>query len=443
LNDDVSYDPIEKDSPNTTRINRSVFRRKKGKVKTAETVTSFRKTNIERNITEEESYDSIFGAESSGEPSAFSGKSGSHFDSIFGDGKTSSSLTVPSNNVTPAGDDTSGFNTSDFANFPPSSDPYQEPLPGVNNLNMRERMLYKNQMYLHSNPKNASAPPSKSRIASRYESEERSDWLVNGEEGEENAATEENEDESKRKKRWGFRNKVSSPTGVEELDAKDPSPSPKKTKSKSSKKLSVKPSRYSFDDASTHRDEDDDTRTYDDDTRTYDDDTRTYDDETNYDDTTVGDTIEDTTLGESTYASYDEDDTYASEKKYSPGHKKGNRPEPILKTSTRSKDEKGDRRVIIHSHRGRKSRRDDNEFADAMCPFPSLTDIKEEVRGTCKDAKSAFHQVLHAFVIGPDDIDRMSDKIRDAKLELAENYHRQVKERKRGDTAGGKREMRL
>merc|ERR1711957_1132195 len=56
------------------------------------------------------------------------------------------------------------------------------------------------------------------------------------------------------------------------------------------------------------------------------------------------------------------------------------------------------------------------------------TAIREEVAGTYKDFMSALHQVGNAFVIGPDDIDRVADKIRDAKIEMGENYDRQVQE---------------
>ncbi|KAL3774166.1 hypothetical protein ACHAWO_009234 [Cyclotella atomus] len=515
LNDEeyIDKEPTKKvgASPNTTRVNRSVFRRKgASKVKPsqsgidssvgsrakpqAETVNSFRKKNVERSIATEESYDSIFGGETASKtPSSVVGSGsqfskGSNFDSIFGDESKASkgtNSTLQTNNISPTysteieDDAISGHNTphsghsgvtSDFASFPSNPSAYQEHLPvGVNNLNIREQMLYKNQMYLHSQQtQDQKGTESKSRIASRYKAETRSDWLNDGEEmtvGEMTLdmraeATTDDEDfetegRSKDKmKRWNIlrKSKVTSPTCVDDFDSFKDSPPTKekksyklstKSSSKSSKKIS--PSRFSFDDDTKASEyQDDDTRTHDDDTRTYDDDTN-YDDETNYDDTTLGDTLEDTTVGDSTFASYD-DETCASEgpKKFSPGHKKGNRPEPILRSSARSGkgEEKDDRRVIIHSHRGRKGKGDDEEFANTMCPFPSLTDIKEEVRGTCKDASSAFHQVLHAFVISPDDIDRMSDKIRDAKVELAENYHQQMKERKRAST-GSARELSL
>ena len=465
------------------RVSRSVFRRGVSKIKPdrsrerpqAETVTSFRKKNVERGngIEAEESYDSIFAdsknvaaANSSSvfTGSTFSKGSHSHFDSIFGEESTKATQsTLQTNNVGSEAVEDATPNAAAVA-FPTS---YPEHLPvGVDNLNMREQMLYKNQMYLHqsqsSNQQSNKNKKEKSRIVARYEATERDDWLVSGDDDEPQATQEEEqeavEEVKKSKNRWSIlRKKVSSPTGVDDFDSYKDSPKKKERKSSKSsssspsrsskKKISItKPSRLSFDDSEY---QDDDTRTYDDDTRTYDDDTTQYDDDTQYDDTTTlgGDTLEDTTVGDqSTYASYD-DDTYASEgqRRFSPGHKKGNRPEPILKSGKgggKGGDEKDDRRVTIHSHRGRKSRGDDKDFADTMCPFPAFSDVKEEVRGTCKDATSAFHQVLHAFVISPDDIDRMSDKIRDAKVELAETYHKQVKERKRAST-GVARELRL
>ena len=44
----------------------------------------------------------------------------------------------------------------------------------------------------------------------------------------------------------------------------------------------------------------------------------------------------------------------------------------------------------------------------------------DEVSGTIMDIKSALNQVLYAFFISEDDIDKTVDRIRCAKLELAE-----------------------
>lgn len=176
---------------------------------------------------------------------------------------------------------------------------------------------------------------------------------------------------------------------------------------------------------------DEDTRTYDDDTQTYDDDTQTYDD---------------TTIGGSTWASADASSYVEPEDtpRHSPGHKKGNIPEPILKSGfnrgeKRSGQESDKRRVTIHSHRGRGEDEEDfSLFEGAMCPnLLSLGAIKEEVNGTYNDFTQALHQVTNAFVINPDDIDRLADKIRDAKIELGENYTRQVNERRGGGLSSG------
>eukprot|EP00579_Thalassiosira_antarctica_P031866 CAMPEP_0201992818 /NCGR_PEP_ID=MMETSP0905-20130828/1247_1 /ASSEMBLY_ACC=CAM_ASM_000554 /TAXON_ID=420261 /ORGANISM="Thalassiosira antarctica, Strain CCMP982" /LENGTH=425 /DNA_ID=CAMNT_0048547545 /DNA_START=95 /DNA_END=1369 /DNA_ORIENTATION=- len=88
------------------------------------------------------------------------------------------------------------------------------------------------------------------------------------------------------------------------------------------------------------------------------------------------------------------------------------------------------RRVTVHAPRGHrgKSSTDDADLADDVhCPL--LPDILEEVSGSYLDAKSALNQVLYAFFVSPDDIDRVADKLRDAKLELVEMYQDQLDER--------------
>ena len=74
------------------------------------------------------------------------------------------------------------------------------------------------------------------------------------------------------------------------------------------------------------------------------------------------------------------------------------------------------------SHRGRGDAEEDDlsQMFDGVlptCPTPlSLAAIQEEFAGTCKDFTSALHQVGNAFVVGPDDIDRVADVVRDAKV---------------------------
>ena len=197
------------------------------------------------------------------------------------------------------------------------------------------------------------------------------------------------------------------------------------------------------------KDEDDDTRA----SSMYDDD-GTYDTETYADDTTYGETIDDTTIGDSTWASYDDESYITNDHeseggKFSPGHKKGTKPEPILKSGLNKNGSKvkrsnsDSRRVTIHSHRG-KGEVNDEDFSlfEGACPnmpnVPSLQGITEEAIGTYHDFTHALHQVSTSFVLSPDDIDKMADKIRDAKIELGENYYKQVKERNQLIDNGGR-----
>jgi hypothetical protein len=75
----------------------------------------------------------------------------------------------------------------------------------------------------------------------------------------------------------------------------------------------------------------------------------------------------------------------------------------------------------------KRDRRKMNSKVDASsedyveCPL--LQVLLEEVSGTYKDAKLALDQVLHAFCISPDNLDSISDKLSDAKVELLEMYH--------------------
>ncbi|KAL9178682.1 hypothetical protein ACHAXT_003813 [Thalassiosira profunda] len=236
---------------------------------------------------------------------------------------------------------------------------------------------------------------------------------------------------------------VASPTGVEELD-RSHSWSKKGQRGDATKEAAAK-SRGTDNGrrGSTTAEETESVashaRSYDDDTRTYDD-TRTCDDDSrSYDETTLGDTYaDDTTIGESTWASEYDDDTTAYDTKdgakFSPGHKKGTVPQPILKSGKGNKKgsaKSNGKSVTIHSHRRSASEGDDFALFEGACPqFPGLGAITDEVAGSFEDFTTALHQVGNAFVIGPDDIDRMSDKIRDAKIELGENYQRQVQERR-------------
>lgn len=54
------------------------------------------------------------------------------------------------------------------------------------------------------------------------------------------------------------------------------------------------------------------------------------------------------------------------------------------------------------------------DYVNSRCSFP----ISDELKGTVEDVSLAFSQILHAFFISPDDVDKMSDKIRDACYDL-------------------------
>mmetsp|Transcript_20570 Transcript_20570/g.38840 ORF Transcript_20570/g.38840 Transcript_20570/m.38840 type:complete len:534 (+) Transcript_20570:234-1835(+) len=94
------------------------------------------------------------------------------------------------------------------------------------------------------------------------------------------------------------------------------------------------------------------------------------------------------------------------------------------------------RRVTVHSPRGRFSKNsadesyifasdDTNDDVALACPLP---EIIEEITGSYEDVKSSLNQVLHAFFISEDDVDRIADKVRDARLELVDMYHDQLEE---------------
>ena len=314
---------------------------------------------------------------------------------------------------------------------PPVKDARDDTLPAdVDGLNAREQMLYKNQLQLSQQKQSNATPNNKgsSRLGSRYNNN-RGDKYADA-----NIDVDTEEESSP--------GKLTSPKGVDDFD---------KSNSWSQKlKNSDRPSpTTTFEsEAASVVSKDDSTRvssTYDDDSQTYDDTTyadETYADETYADETTLGETIDETTVGDSTWASYDDETAYSEEEgggKYSPGHKKGTKPAPILKSglkkkgAKRSDSENSGRRVTIHSHRGKGEKDDEdfNIFDGAMCPIgPTLTSITDEVAGTYHDFTQALHQVGTSFIISPDDIDRMADKIRDAKIELGENYAKQMTDRK-------------
>lgn len=280
----------------------------------------------------------------------------------------------------------SGNGLENFASF--GGDPDGGELPaGVDNMNAREQMLYKNQMKLAQQKAESETSPERGRLSTRYDNEERGDKFS--------------------------AEALPSPMGVDEVFDK------KWSRVKPDGKVQMKTTKKSQE---LDADDDDGSRA-----SSYDDDTRTYDDGTYADDTTLGETVDDTTVGDSTWASY-EDDTLADDdeksSRFSPKHNKGINPAPILRSGkdrrNSSSGKPDTRRVTIHSHRGKgeETEEDLNSLFDsAACPvIPSLSVINDEISGTYKDFKVAMHQVSNAFTISPDDIDRMSDKIRDAKV---------------------------
>ena len=352
-------------------------------------------------------------------------------------------------------------------------------MAGVNNLNAREKLLYKSQLK-HSQQQQqqqqsrtgsgsaitASSSSSSSRLANRY------NFSAARDRGDRYAEDDPMDAKNTTKK---SQQQLASPTGVDaDLDRDSSNVWSKKlggkrgaadsgrtgmvdstkeedeyqvtaTTTRTATATTTKPDSNNIDnydddgggeEESTYASSyDEDTRTYDDDTQTYDDDTQTYDDNT--------------TIGGSTWASADTSyvppDDDDDPPRHSPGHKKGNMPEPILKSGLNRGEKRvgqdsdnSKRRVTIHSHRGRGEDEEDfSLFEGAMCPsLLSLGAIKEEVNGTYNDFFQALHQVSNAFVINPDDIDRLADKIRDAKIELGENYARQVNERRVGVGGG-------
>ena len=316
-------------------------------------------------------------------------------------------------------------------------------LPG--GVSSQEEMLHKNQMY------NTPTAGSNSRLGSRYKINARGDKY---------AHTEDDGD--------GVESPLISPTGVDDFEsgwsskAKHDNSNKGHTNSHTNnQRQSTTTTDSNITDDELYRAgagtasvtsktvEDEDESMYDDDTRTYDDATSCADDTT-----TLGETID-----ESTWTSYEDDATsYTAQSKmdeyevmdekdggkYSPKHKKkGNNPKPILKSGLNKGTKRSDsenRRVTIHSHRGRgeDTEEDFSLFEGVGCPtIPSLNAIREEMNGTYKDFTQALHQVTNAFVISPDDIDRLADKIRDAKIKLGENYTRQVKDRQKSGTGVG------
>lgn len=126
-------------------------------------------------------------------------------------------------------------------------------------------------------------------------------------------------------------------------------------------------------------------------------------------------TFEDITLGTlDTNTRYEMSDVEKS-KKYHLG--RGTSPKKQMSKDKRQKS----RSRSPPRRRDRSYSKDDTSSADVIssgCPFS----IPDELKGTFEDVSLACSQVLYAFFISPDDVDKMSDKIRDAAYDLRE-YH--------------------
>lgn len=248
---------------------------------------------------------------------------------------------------------------------------------------MREQMWYKNQTYLNEND-NRDGGGVASNVASRYATDKR--WSrYDNEEGSD---------------------APDSPVGVSELDS-----------------FNQRLAERSDSETYTHQSSSMMDTTDDDCTSVYDDDgTRSTffyseggtEEGTYFEDITLG-TLDTNTLGTiDTSTRYEMADVEKS-KKYklgrgtTPNNKKQGSKD--IRRRSRSKSPPPRRR------RDRSYSKDDTLIADAIssrCPIP----LSEELKGTLEDMSLAFNQIRTAFFISPDDVDKMSDKIRDAKADL-------------------------
>jgi hypothetical protein len=138
-----------------------------------------------------------------------------------------------------------------------------------------------------------------------------------------------------------------------------------------------------------------------------------------------GGTEEDSTFENITLGTLDTNTRYEmadadKSKKYQLG-----RGTPPKKLIPKDKRQSSKSRSPPPRRRDRSYSMDDASSADVIssrCPFP----IADELRGTIQDVSLACSQILHAFFISPDDVDKMSDKIRDACYDLRE-YHAECK----------------
>lgn len=299
-------------------------------------------------------------------------------------------------------------------------------------LSRREQIWYKDQMYLLAKQKNeAAASCTPTRISHRYESSDRRDRYSPD-----------------------FNKHKDSPRGVHEFESEismykngkscEPGSNKKEVRfcrssnnRRSGRRLSRQISSQTDDDTWTRQSsslfDGDDTCTnqsstvFDDDTRTNQSSSSFNEEDTQFDEVTLEETTDE---GESLFTSLDDattspsyifqlidDGGFKQRQKYQLGV--GQNPNS---RSTLASPPARRRRVTVHAPRGRRGKNstDDANFVDGDIACPVLPEMLEEVHGTYKDFKKSLDQVMHAFFISEDDVDRMSDKIRDAKLELVD-----------------------
>lgn len=68
----------------------------------------------------------------------------------------------------------------------------------------------------------------------------------------------------------------------------------------------------------------------------------------------------------------------------------------------------------LHNYKPKK----EPSFTDYLLCQASFSDLLQEVKGTWEDASSAVDQIVHAFVVSDEDIDRVSEQIEIAEKDI-------------------------
>ena len=239
---------------------------------------------------------------------------------------------------------------------------------------MREEMWYKNQSYLNKQAASANVGAA-SNVASMYASDKRWDRHDHDD---------------------GSDYVPDSPCGVSELDSFD-------------HKLAKRSDSETYtQQSSSLMDATDSASVYDDDgTKS----TFFYseggtEEDTNFEDITLG------TLDTGFSTRYEMADVEETKK-----YKLGRGTSPGRRQHSKNIRQRSRSRSTLRRRRNRTYSKDEASSTDVMnsrCPFP----MADELRGTMEDASLAISQIINAFFISPDDIDKMSDKIRDSCYDL-------------------------